>query len=188
MRDVLRIFVLLFFGLSKVAQGQTVPSAPSPAVPILLEAALPVYPPIAKVAHVTGKVIVRATITNGMIVATTVLSKLDPSGQRFLETPTLENLKTWRFSPEVTGVFTVTYTYEVSGEETENPTNAKIEMLPSLDVRITARPLKPTCMDCGAPPVKVLPHRSGNAANHKAGHGGWPTTDPLVLGCPTSRF
>jgi hypothetical protein len=46
-----------------------------------------------------------------------------------LETPTVENLKTWRFAADVTGAFTVSYTYEISGTETEQPTNAKVEML-----------------------------------------------------------
>ena len=40
--------------------------------------------------------------------------------------------------------FPVTYTYEIAGEQSETLTNPRIEMLPSLDVKITARPLKPT--------------------------------------------
>jgi hypothetical protein len=145
---------VLFLGLlvAASASGQT-----APAVPILQGAGLPMYPPIAKAAHVTGKVMLRVTVKGGLVVKTDVLSKLDPAGQRFLETATIENLKTWRFAADVTGEYTVTYTYEISGEESEQPTNAKVEMLPSLDVRITARPVKPTCMDCGAPPMKVLP-------------------------------
>jgi hypothetical protein len=63
-----------------------------------------------------------------------------------LETVTVENLKTWRFAADVNGEYTVIYTYEISGEESEQPTNARVEMLPSLDVRITARPVKPTVM------------------------------------------
>jgi hypothetical protein len=102
------------------------------------------YPPIAKAAHVTGKVILRATVKDGLVVNTDVLSKLDPSGQRFLETSTVENLKTWRFAADVTGVFTVSYTYTISGTETDAPTNAKVTIFPSLDVEITARPVKPT--------------------------------------------
>jgi hypothetical protein len=118
------------------------------------------YPPIAKAAHITGKVVVRVTIKDGLVVKTDVLSKPDVrSGQRFLESPTVENLKTWRFAADVTGEYTVTYTYEISGEESEQPTNARVEMLPSLDVKITARPVKPTCMDCGAPPSVILPHK-----------------------------
>jgi TonB family protein len=140
MRNELRIFVLSFVVLMTVsAPGQT-----APAVPILQGAALPVYPPIAKAAHITGKVIVRVTVKDGLVVQTDVLSK--PSGQRFLETPTVENLKTWHFAADVAGTFTVTYTYEISGKESDDLTNPKVEMLPSLDVKITARPVKPTVM------------------------------------------
>ena len=114
--------------------------------PILQEAAQPRYPPIAKAAHVTGKVSVRVTVKDGKVVKTDVVSKLDPAGQRFLETPTVENLKTWRFDANVTTEFTVTYTYAFAGDETDSPTNPTIEMLPSLDVNITARPLKPVVM------------------------------------------
>ena len=85
------------------------------------------------------------TVKNGLVAQTDVLSRPDgASGKRFVETPTVENLKTWRFAADVTGTFTVTYTYEISGTETEEPTNAKVEMLPSLDVKITAQPVKPT--------------------------------------------
>lgn len=134
-------------GCRTPASGQTVSNTPAPAVPILQGAALPMYPPIAKAARVTGKVVVRVTVRHGLMVQTDVLSKpAVASGGRLLESSTLENLKTWRFAADVTGAFTVTYTYEISGTETEGPTNAKVEMLPSLDVKITARPVKPTVM------------------------------------------
>jgi len=62
------------------------------------------YPPIAKAAHITGKVIVRVTVKRGQVVKTDVLSKPDiASGQRFLESPTVGNLKTWHFAANVTG-------------------------------------------------------------------------------------
>jgi hypothetical protein len=147
MRNELCVSVLSFVVLMTAsAIGQTSQPAAAPAVPILQGAALPVYPPIAKAAHVTGKVAVRVTVKDGQVVKTEVVSKLDPSGQRFLETPTVENLKTWRFASDVTGEYTVSYTYEISGKESEQPTNARVEMLPSLDVKITARPVKPTVM------------------------------------------
>ena len=133
------LFAVLFFSLP--ISGQ---SSSKVAMPILQGAALPMYPPIAKAAHVTGKVIVRLTVRDGLVVKTDVLSRLDPSGQRFLETATIANLKTWHFAAEVNGIFTVTFTYAISGSETEEPTNAKVSMLPSLDVVVTARPVKPT--------------------------------------------
>lgn len=57
---------------------------------------------------------------------------------------TVANLKTWRFADDVNGTFTVTYTYVIAGDETDSVTNPTVEMLPSLDVNITARPVKPT--------------------------------------------
>jgi TonB family protein len=116
----------------------------SPEVPILRDAALPMYPPIAKAAHVTGKVAVRVTVTNGLVRDTVILSKLDPAGQRFLETATLQNLRTWHFDAGVTRTLTVKYTYEISGHETDEPANPEVVISPSLDVRIISRPVKPT--------------------------------------------
>lgn len=103
----------------------------------------------------------RVIVKDGLIVQTYVLSKpAVASGGRVLESPTLENLKTWRFAVDVTGAFTVTYTYEISGAETEEPTNARVEMLPSLEVKITARPVKPTVMyeKQSRPSADISPH------------------------------
>ena len=172
MQNQLRIVGLLAAVLMAVsASGQTAPAA-APAVPILQVAALPVYPPIAKAAHVTGKVTVRVDVKDGLVTKTEVLSKPEvASGGRFLESATVENLKSWRFAANVTGAFTVTYTYEITGTETDDPTNAKIEMLPSLDVKITARPVKPTVMyqKQSSPSASMsLPHEAGHAQSTSA--------------------
>ncbi len=100
--------------------------------------------PIAKAAHVSGKVTARVTVENGSVVKTDVISKLDPAGQRFLEAATVGNLETWRFDVGITSMLTVTYTYEIVGTETEEPSNPAVEISPSLDVTIKARPVKPT--------------------------------------------
>jgi hypothetical protein len=167
MRNELRIAGLWAAILLTVsASGQTAPNTSASAVPILQGAALPMYPPIAKAAHVTGKVVVRVTVKDGLMVQTEVLSKpAVGAGGRLLESPTLENLKTWRFAADVTGAFTVSYTYEISGTETEEPTNAKVEMLPSLEVKITARPVKPTVMyqKQNSPAADTSPHEGGHA-------------------------
>lgn len=172
MRNELRIAGLWAAILLTVsASGQTAPNTPAPAVPTLQGAALPMYPPIAKAAHVTGKVVVRVTVKDGLMVQTDVLSKpAVASGGRLLESPTLRNLKTWRFAADVTGAFTVTYTYEIAGTETEEPTNARVEMLPSLDVKITARPVKPTAMyqKQSSPSADTSPHEGGHARGTSA--------------------
>jgi hypothetical protein len=167
----MRVCYQLVFGLllALPAFGQT--TAPAEALPILQGATLPVYPPIAKAAHITGKVILRVIVKDGLVVKTDALSVNDgKAGQRLLETLTVENLKTWRFAATVTGAFTVTYTYEISGTETEEPTNAKVEMLPSLDVKITARPVKPTVNYGlqGHPSAETLSHEALHAQGTSA--------------------
>jgi hypothetical protein len=114
-------------------------------MPILMKAILPTYPPIAKAAHITGVVVVRVIVKAGSVVEAGVTSKPTmASGGRFLEQATLENLKTWHFAVTVNDTFAVSYRYKILDTETEEPTNDRVEMLPSLDVRVTARPVKPT--------------------------------------------
>ena len=140
MRTAIACLICFFF--APQLPGQTDATT---VTPILRDAVMPRYPPIAAAAHVTGKVTVEVTVKNGSVVNTSVLPKPDaPAGRRLLESPTIENLRTWRFDSQVAGSFTVTYTYLISGAETDGPTNAKIEILPSLDVLLTARPVKPT--------------------------------------------
>jgi outer membrane biosynthesis protein TonB len=125
------------------AAGQTALRAAGPELPRLRAAALPRYPAIAETAHITGKIVVQVTVKNGRVVKAEV-----QSGKPYLNQPTVANLKTWLFDTRVNTIFSVTYTYEISGSETTELTNAKVEMLPSLDVTVTARPVKPTCSDC----------------------------------------
>ncbi|WP_158942053.1 TonB family protein [Granulicella sp. S190] len=140
MRTAIACLIAFFFTLQMPGQTNS-----TTAPPILREAVMPRYPPIAAAAHVTGKVTVEVTVKNGSVVNTSVLPKPDaPAGRRLLESPTVENLRTWKFDSQVAGTFTVTYTYLISGTETDAPTNARIEILPSLDVLLTARPVKPT--------------------------------------------
>jgi hypothetical protein len=123
------------------------------------------YPPIWRAAHLTGKVSVRVIVKNGRVVETTV-----QSGEPHLQVPTISNLKTWRFDDQVSGAFTVTYTYEISGEPTDDPTNPKVEMLPSLNVKITARPVKPTVnyQKQSRPSADTSPHEAGHAQGASA--------------------
>ena len=128
-------------------------------VPIRQGAVLPVYPPIGRAASVTGKVVVEMTVSGGQVTSTEV-----KSGARLLAGGTEANVKTWRFASDVNGRFTVTYTYVMSGDETDSPMNPTVEMLPSLDVNITARPVKPAVM------YGVQGHPSPDTASHEALH------------------
>ena len=148
------LFALLL-ALPLTGPAQAGSGTPSHVVPRLISADLPSYPPIAETAHVTGRVTVRVTVENGKVVKTEVVDTevrnrsqilLPKTGAQWLTAPTEENLKSWRFDSSVKDAFMVNYNYEISGTETDNPTNPRVEILPSLDVTITARPVKPTVL------------------------------------------
>jgi hypothetical protein len=141
----------LILAVSSFAMGQT--SAPH-RVPGLLSAEMPRYTPIARASSTTGWVEVRVGIVDGNVVNEKVVRSLVRDGQGhicadcslLLITPTLENLRTWRFDSKVSQSLDVTFTYEMKGSETEQPENPDVEILPSLDVHIIARPVKPVVM------------------------------------------
>jgi len=147
-RNLFCILMLVFTGC---CYAQTGSASSSHELPLLISGALPGYPPIARAAAITGSIKVRASLKDGRVVETNVLSEnlesrglILKSDSPFLTLPTVENLKSWRFNSDVNDTIVVTYTYDISGAETDQPTNPRVEMLPSLDVNITARPVKPT--------------------------------------------
>jgi hypothetical protein len=114
--------------------------------PKLIHAELPLYPPIAQAAHIAGTVEIQVTVEKGAVVDAQVKSGNSP----YLSNPSLANVKTWQFQPGDRTTFLVKYVYRIEGEQTSVPENPKVELeLPHL-VTITARPLKPSCFDCGA--------------------------------------
>ena len=135
---------LLLFTFPGVAQ-QNLP-------PRLISAEMPFYPPIAAAAHITGWLRIRIKVENGKVARTEVLTteaKDDRShvwekGSQLLIAPTLNYLESWRFDSDVKTSFVVTFTYKIAGTETDKPTTPKIEVSPSLNVIITARPVRPT--------------------------------------------
>jgi len=112
---------------------------------------MPYYPPVAEAARVTGWLEARVIVERGKVVQTEVVraeakdnhSHVWKEGSQWLNTPTLTYLKTWRFDSDVDTSFLVRFTYNIEGSETNEPTTPTIEVLPTLDVNITARPIKP---------------------------------------------
>jgi hypothetical protein len=127
---------------------------------MLVASDLPIYPPIAVAAHVPGWLEIRVRVEKGNIVGMEVLNTeardneghVFKHGVRFLTTPTLTNLKTWRFDPDSSGTFVVTYRYGIEGSATDAPTTPRVEISPSLEVSITARPVKPVVEYSGSFP------------------------------------
>jgi hypothetical protein len=157
--------VIGFFLLAASAFGQSTADTPATHYPNLIHAEVPLYPPIAQAAHITGTVEIQVVVEKGAVVDAQVKSVIldpDPShhvvlndeGKKkvglYLSNPSLANVKTWQFQPEDRTTFLVTYVYKIEGEETPLSEAPKVELdLPRL-VKVTARPFRPTCSDCGA--------------------------------------
>jgi len=163
------LITVLVLAVSAAGQGTgNAPTAETTHYPNLIHAEMPLYPPAARAAHISGTIEVQVTVENGLVsdaqVKSADIQVTDPEHRTvydaaarsrvapMLANPSLANVKTWQFQPEGRATFTVTYVYQLESDrkplpENENP---KIELdLPRL-VKITARPFKPTCDDCGA--------------------------------------
>ena len=152
--------------------GQTSPGSgatPQAHYPRLLRADVPLYPPLARTAHISGTVEIQVVVEKGTVTDAQVKSvvlaswngpELTDDGKkkvgRYLSEPSLANLKTWEFQMEDRAEFLVTYAYRIEGEETNQPENAKVELELPILVRITVRPFKPTCHDCSTSLVNAV--------------------------------
>jgi hypothetical protein len=138
-------FAILLAALGPSASSNITMKASQPKhYPNLVSAEMPLYPSIARSAHITGTVEVEIDLERGSVVA----ARLKSSSSPLLANPSMTNVKTWRFDSNDPASFTVIYVYEIKGKQTRFPENPKVQLdLPRL-VRITARPFKPTCSDC----------------------------------------
>jgi hypothetical protein len=130
--------------------------------PQLSHAELPLYPPLARQLRLAGTVEFRVVVDKGSVVNAEVKSVtisscncpgMTEEGKEklglYLSKPAVDNLNTWKFQSVDRDIFDVKYVYAVDGEPISTPDNSRVEFnLPV--VKITARPIKPTCDDCGA--------------------------------------
>jgi TonB family protein len=99
----------------------------------LLHADLPTYPYGARLAGLEGEVEVEVTLKDGKVVGTRVIA----AGDRALAAAAVENIQTWRFSPDITETFTTRFVY-VLDRRFGQLSSQKIELeIPTL-VKITA--------------------------------------------------
>lgn len=112
---------------------------------LFVEGNVPTYPILAKTARVSGRVQVKVTVQNGAVVQADVIS-----GHPLLASPTVDNVKTWKFDKTGNAAFTVTFVYELEKDEVSEASNPKIELELPTFVRITAKPTKRPCQDCNA--------------------------------------
>jgi hypothetical protein len=84
-------------------------SQQSQALPDVVGAAVPLYPPIARAANVQGRVVLEVTAEGGRIQSTKVVS-----GPLMLSRVAESNLSTWQLVSMPSQTFVVTYTYRLS--------------------------------------------------------------------------
>jgi hypothetical protein len=125
------------FVVSEVLESEAVPSGvpslgesrprPNSAFPVLLKAALPMYPELARSAGIRGEVVAEDTVKAGRPAATTV-----KPGDRILSRAVLANIDTWRFKEDVEARFTTTFVFVLELRKTADDRNTRLELtLPS---------------------------------------------------------
>jgi hypothetical protein len=126
--------VLLPLGVAE-AQENPVP------LPSVIQHSDPIYPPIARTAHIEGEVIVRIT-TDGELVLTAEAE----TGNPLLRKTTEDNARTWKFVPHAAGTFRVVFRYKlISG-------NQEVEFLHSsgtVEIAATVPPMTILYADIG---------------------------------------
>jgi len=95
---------------------------PESAFPLLLEAALPQYPELARRAGISGEVVVEVTIKAGRVAATAVTS-----GDRMLARAVLRNIETWRFGDDVEAKFTTIFVFVLELRRTGDDRNTRVD-------------------------------------------------------------
>ena len=110
MRDFYLVFILSILLPAKATLAQE----SSDALPKVIQHAEPIYPPIARTAHITGEVSVKIT-TDGES-AREVEAETGPP---LLRKASEDNAKTWKFAPHAPNTFHVTFRYRISSGEVE---------------------------------------------------------------------
>jgi hypothetical protein len=153
--------------LTFVALGTEPATVSQTHCPPLIHAELPLYPQVARSAHVSGRVEIRVLVEKGVVVDAQVKSVeiqiIDPLNRTeynseakskvgpYLSHPSLANVKTWEFGTQGRAEFLVNYVYRIEGEATDLPENPRVELDLPL-IKITAKPFKPSCSDCVTTP------------------------------------
>ncbi len=149
MKRHLALALLVLFSASSASRegAPATPQKEQDPSPHLHRADLPLYPPVAWAANISGTVNIRVTVANGVVVDAQAV-KLERTDQAFLYlvNPSVANVKTWQFDSQVNTTFVVTYLYKIQGRYSSQNSNPRIELaLPNL-VKITETPYKATSL------------------------------------------
>ena len=133
--------------IASAPQGvaQTPPQGSATAA-LVTNATVPLYPAVAEAARLSGQVRVIVTVRDGIVKKTEPMSV----AHQILVSAATQNIKTWKFRLGTNTVFETTYVYEIEKDEAPVPENPHVELSLPFLVKISVRPAKPTCSDCGS--------------------------------------
>lgn len=108
------------------------------ALPRVAGAAVPLYPPLARVAHVQGVVHVKVTTDGRRVVGAHA-----EDGSKLLAVAAEENVRTWTFATHEPTTFTVTYLYKLDAQLSGDPDNPTVLLRFPTDVEVSILPWPP---------------------------------------------
>ena len=133
MQKILRIALLLAFTSSCAAQS--VHERP----PIVIAAAVPFYPPLARQTRIEGKVLMKITTDGRRVVSAEIVS-----GHPLLAEAAKQNVRTWEFEKHEPTAFSTTFEYRVLAESVCERENGEIVLNYPQSVEITVKGIQ-TC-------------------------------------------
>lgn len=124
---------------SAMTVGQDKPGTDQPvkvAPPSVAAAAVPLYPPLARMARIEGIVHVKVTTDGHKVIATQ-----PEDGHEMLAAAAESNAKTWEFTTHKPTTFTVTYQYKLVAESKENPYGPTVILRLPTEVQVITTPI-----------------------------------------------
>ena len=104
--------------------------------PRIVHAEVPFYPRLALMARIQGEVVADFTVNDGI-----VTDAKARSGHPLLTQPTIDNIRTWRFSTDFSGKLSTTFEYRLGTDPGCNWQNPKVELHLPTAVVVTGGPI-----------------------------------------------
>jgi hypothetical protein len=105
-------------------------------LPMIAGAAVPLYPPLARAAHIEGIVHVRITTDGHRVIDAHV-----EDGNKLLAAAAEENVRTWQFATHQQTTFIVTYRYKLDAGLKGSPNNPTVTLRLPTEVEVSTTPL-----------------------------------------------
>ena len=102
--------------------------------PVVISASVPFYPRLAQGARIEGTVRLQVTTDGSAVTSVTALD-----GNRFLLPASIENVKSWRFSPSEPTVFVVSFHYKMLQDSECFYDNSFVELRLPDEVHVKAK-------------------------------------------------